>query len=184
MPKATLNIDRKTASKILGVSVRTIDRHIRTGRLVAYRENGRIWLNKADISKMKNGAISIVRQTIDKPNNVHIVSAGKKTGADGDFYKDLYQEAKKALEEYRQKLDQSNYRIGQLESQLLHCSSPKTHERTDFINDILRKEAMDREKEFMAIKELCKRERASRIIFSVLTYVLLLSLPLMWYLLR
>lgn len=184
MPKVSLDIDRKTASKILGVSIRTIDRHIRDGKFLARRENGRIWLDKKEIKRSRHNDESVQRQSIDRPYGLYNPAQQKKE-ANADFYKDLYNEAKAALAEYRQKLDQANYRIGQLESQVLHSASQKGMDRhDDFSSEMLRKDLMDRERELILLRELVKREKLNRVIFSVIAYLLLIALPVLWFLLR
>lgn len=186
MPKTNLDIDRKTASKILKVSIRTIDRHVRDGKLMARRENGRIWLNKKEVQDLFNPRKSVMRQSIDNEYPVYVHQLRPPKIQNADFYKDLYEETKNALHDYKQKLDQANYRIGQLESQLLHISSQKpAQQREDFYgSEIIRKDLIDREKELISLKELLKQEKLSRIVFSILTYALLLLLPALWYLLR
>lgn len=184
-------VDRRTASQILGVSIRTIDRYIRSGKLFAQIEEGRIWLDKREImnlSRMPRSNFGTPAPT-KHPVIAHSTTTEPKI-PDKAFFQDLYEEAKKALGEYQQKLEQSNYRIGQLESQILHQDSrPKPIERIErkddsIAADFLRKELNDKEKELSALKEILKQERTSRIVFSILTYVLLAALPLIWYLLR
>lgn len=187
MFKTNLDIDRKTASKILGVSVRTIDRHIRAGKLSSRQENGRIWLNKKEIKDFGKRQKFIAQPTIDTVSYVYSKSQDvRKISDDNNFYKDLYEEAKNALNEYRQKLDQSNYRIGQLESQLLHSSSQKATEKHEdyFSMELLKKDLIEREKELLTLKDLFKREKTNRTILTAIVYVLLAMLPLVWYLLR
>lgn len=50
------NIDRKAASKLLKVSVRTIDRYIKKKTLVAQSIGGRIWLNKEEVVGLTAGS--------------------------------------------------------------------------------------------------------------------------------
>lgn len=168
-------IDRKAASEILHVSVRTIDRYIRSGKLWALSENGRIWLDKKEILKFTPGRQQGEKTSIDRP-----------LSREHDFYRDLYEEARRGLNDYQQKLQQANYRIGQLESQIIHplpARNPEHHENL-LSTELLRKEIQDREKELVGFKELLKRERSSRIIFSILVYLLLALLPALWYFLR
>lgn len=176
-------IDRKTASQLLSVSIRTIDRYIRSGKLWAIAENGRIWLDKKEILSFSAPEKTSRKMAIDRPMSIPVRSI-KESGT--DFYQDLYGEAKRALGDYQQKLEQANYRIGQLESQILNPHTPKMIERRDESPsmEFLRKELQDGEKEMTVLKELLKKERTGRIIFAALTYILLLLLPTLWYLLR
>lgn len=47
------DIDRKTAGRLLKVSVRTVDRYISGNRLTFKRREGRIWLDKKEVMKLK-----------------------------------------------------------------------------------------------------------------------------------
>lgn len=179
MPKASPDIDRKMASKLLGVSIRTVDRYIRSGKLPAREQRGRIWLTKRDIMEFRRDEAIPARTTIDRPPFAAVQNAS--------FYQDLYEEAKQTLTEYQQKLEQANYRIGQLESHSIHPTAnlkPIEREKDFSSNDFFRRELADREKEITALKELAKKEKTSRIIFAILTYLLLILQPVFWYFLR
>lgn len=47
------DIDRKTASRLLKVSVRTVDRYLNSAKLSHERRDGRIWLDKKEIMQLK-----------------------------------------------------------------------------------------------------------------------------------
>lgn len=196
MSKVSTNIDRRTASKILGVSIRTIDRYIRCGKLPAQQENGRIWLSKNDIANVKISEsvripVAVVRPR--RPVAVRPVVSQQVQSADNNFYRDLYEETKKTLHDYQQKLTQANYRIGQLESQPVHVPTPATQpkivERINLSeeknpNEELIKNIADREKELFMLKEALRREKANRVIFAIITYSLLILQPVFWFLLK
>lgn len=175
-----MDIDRRTASQLLNVSMRTIDRYVRRGKLSArIGQNGRISLDRKevmDLPRLEPLPLTPKPTQIDSRHSNDNIS----------FYKDLYEEAKKALNEYHQKLEQSNYRIGQLESQIIHPLAPKIIEHRDesISNEYIKRELAEREKELALLKEMLKRERINRAVFAVLTYLLLAALPLVWYLLR
>lgn len=190
LTKNKSEIDRKTASKILGVSVRTIDRYIRSGKLDAKRENGRIWLAKRDVNQFPEQNALNVTPIIDKGRFVNMSTYGQKQ-LDVNFYRDLYEEAKRALHDYQQKLEQSNYRIGQLESQIMHPSNaPKIIEKTeqnknDFqITEMIRRDMSEKDKEISSLKESIQKEKSSSAIFATLTYILLAAISVIWYFLR
>lgn len=178
--KVNAYIDRKMASKLLGVSIRTIDRYIRSGQLSVHQENGRIWLRKKELLHFQKPMIDRRQPTKLPPIYPH--------HDDDSFYRDLYGEAKHSLGDYQQKLQQANYRIGQLESEMIHRPhhaglAPERHDAS-LSTELLQRELRDREREMTLLKEAVKRERASRVIFAILTYLLLALMPLLWYLLR
>jgi len=179
--KTSSYIDRKMASKLLRVSVRTIDRYIKSGRLSAHQQNGRIWLSKKEIIHFQKPEVDRRRTASLLPIYPH--------HDDDSFYHDLYEEAKHSLGDYQQKLQQANYRIGQLESEMIHRPGhtekvlPERHDTT-VSAELLRREVRDLEREITLLKESLKREQAQRRVFSILTYILLAVIPLLWYLLR
>jgi hypothetical protein len=149
-------------------------------------ERGRIWLTKEGILEFRRGNVVPVKTTIDKVNSVSLRSS-VTSSQDASFYKDLYEEAKSALGEYQHKLEQANYRIGQLESHSVHPATafkPMERQENSPSYEFHRRELADREKEIFMLKELAKRERTSRIIFAILTYLLLILQPVFWYFLR
>lgn len=52
------NLDRKAASKLLKISVRTVDRYIKKKVLTAQNVGGRIWLNKDEVDNILNRKIN------------------------------------------------------------------------------------------------------------------------------
>lgn len=203
LTKDTKTLDRKQASRLLGVSVRTIDRYIRGGKLPAYNKSGRILLKKSDIMQYTNGddvipvRTSVQRTTLTPPRQSlspiahHATTVSVSPKQHDDFYKDLYDEAKKVLTEYHQKLEQANYRIGHLESQINNPASMNVGFTRSIIpmqspdavaHELLKKELNDKEKEIQSLKHTISEEQGARTIFAILTYLLLAAIPVLWYL--
>ena len=141
-------VDRVQASKLLKVSVRTIDRYIKSGKLAAYQKNGRIWLKRSDVVDMGRGQLVVKNpeavhtyEDTQVENHSPIRGTGARTApsvqeisaamngaqslgtTDTHFYKDLYEEAQKRLTEYQRKFDTATERMTDLESQLLKLSA-------------------------------------------------------------
>lgn len=214
--KASQEIDRKNASRILGVSMRTIDRYIRSGKLFAWTDNRRIWLDKEQImnfprlQRLTQPLAVSTRQIAKSTQNVVKKDAPFGRSSYGtasslslttprlglpeetNFYKDLYEEVKRGTNDYQQKLEQANYRIGQLESQIIHpavSQTPRHIEHVEHRNDpvameLLRREITDKEKTVEALKNLLKQEKTGRVVITILMYIVLFALPLVWYLVR
>ncbi len=189
--RMTLDIDRKIASKLLGVSVRTVDRYIRSGKLPAREVNGRVWLSKSSIEKLKqpksfpresSRLVTMGRRSpvsTSAVNRTHVSTHATHTtkAPHADFYKDLYDEARATVAEYHKKLEQAQYRIGQLES-------PEAPQENPLTVQTVRKELYEREHEITLLKESLNKEKTNRIIFAILTYGLLILQPIFWFLMR
>ena len=101
MPKAiSHDIDRKTAGDMLGVSVRTIDRYIRAGKLYARQKQGRIWLDKKNVASFSEGEYVEKKTIVDHATPV--VSRPEprlepKQNTDHGWYRELYEETQRIL---------------------------------------------------------------------------------------
>jgi len=138
------NIDRKAASKLLKVSMRTLDRYAKSGKISNKVVNGRIWFEKDELVTYKKGKERV--DTVDTGNmstvdlsmdtqvdnidnvevlgadNVHIpkkITTRRRTSTQNkNTYQKLFIDLKKELEEKQSRLEVANYRVGQLETQL------------------------------------------------------------------
>ena len=134
-------LDRKAASKLLKVSIRTLDRYIKSKKVSTRNINGRIWLDKKELQNYKDRQSGQVR--VGKNNlPTQGVSTDKETTEDDKIivyeknerqkisarkekrddtlvvYQKLYQGLKEELKEKQERLEIANYRVGQLETQL------------------------------------------------------------------
>lgn len=143
----TYNIDRNTASRLLNVSVRTIDRYLMQEKLSSVKSDGRVWLSKEEILDFLRGKTDTTarsRQDNRRPHveadiivdnsghmssmradNIDNTSRHEQTNAydqpkrqhELDLDK-LYEELKIELGIKDKRLAQASYKIGQLEAQL------------------------------------------------------------------
>lgn len=142
------NIDRRAASKLLKVSVRTVDRYIKKKVLTAQNVGGRVWLDKEDVVKLSGNRFQIpdsfigekystidsridtstpimsIDVTADKTGqkdeqmSTSISSQNVKGAYNSQLYQKLYEDTKGELNEKIERLEIANYRVGQLEAQL------------------------------------------------------------------
>ncbi len=139
------NLDRKSASRLLKVSTRTVDRYVKSKKLSTRVVDGRVWLSKAEVLglihergsghgvNMSRMDLSIVksvdtsRDSIDNGlDNIEVLDQSvseiadqkNKKGSKGNVYKKLYLDLKEELKEKQERLEIANYRVGQLETQI------------------------------------------------------------------
>ncbi len=146
-PQKQYNISREAASKMLGVSPRTVDRYIKSKKLSTRVVEGRVWLNKDELRVFKDAKESrhdvdkvdtlksemSSRHDVDKvdkvDNKVDILvdkvdivekmkTEKKRSKESTDTFKKLYGELKEELREKQERLEIANYRVGQLEAQV------------------------------------------------------------------
>lgn len=133
------SIDRKTASQLLKVSTRTVDRYIKAKKLSTRVVNGRVWLNREEVQGFvdKKGSrqgrhsrqdLSTKMSTLSRPSpdktdsevdTVNFLTHQKiqnQKQQDQDFKK--IQKVLPQIHELNQNIADSKYQIGKLESQL------------------------------------------------------------------
>ncbi len=134
-------LDRKTAGRLLKVSIRTIDRYVKSKKLSTNVVDGRVWLSKKELEgvreeksrkttihrvDMSTPAMSIDNE-VDNVDNVELIDQGgvdsvstktRKRKTANAVYKKLYIDQKEELHEKQERLEIANYRVGQLEAQV------------------------------------------------------------------
>jgi hypothetical protein len=80
------NIDRQTASRLLNVSIRTIDRYLYSGRLSSVRNNGRVWLSNDDVRRILKGIETDIDNQEWQQTEVDTEKTNKQTQTDKVYY--------------------------------------------------------------------------------------------------
>lgn len=203
------NIDRKTASRLLKVSVRTVDRYIVAGKLSIEKYDGRIWLNRSEINKlrarqtvdtgvdMSTPAMSIDKQVstpVDIPiDSVHFVSTSEsekrsenKAKGDDAIYKKLFEDTRSELRLKQERLEGANYRVGQLEGLLKESVPLLAHQRALLAE---RNEKDEIQKTFNLLQLTheqlrlkFKDERLNKRVFLIVLFIIMLLQPLWLFL--
>lgn len=198
-------VDRKSASRLLKVSIRTVDRYIRAKKLSIENHDGRIWLNKSEVLKLRNAKESrhpvdtvdsemSIDKTVSTPVDMSIDSVDmvstrhdkeKPEGRDitGDaVYRKLFEEAQAELKEKRDRLEGANYRVGHLEALLKDAIPLPDHNR------LLLAERTDKQKlegdfaslsqEAEHLAERLKDEKFTKKVFLIFLFIIMLLQPL------
>lgn len=141
MDNEVFGLDRKTAGRLLKVSIRTIDRYIKSKKLSTNVVDGRVWLSKKELEgvreeKSRKTAIHRVDMStsttsmdneVDNVDSIELIDQGgvdsvstktRKRKTANAVYKKLYLDQKEELHEKQERLEIANYRVGQLEAQV------------------------------------------------------------------
>lgn len=141
MDNEVFGLDRKTAGRLLKVSIRTIDRYIKSKKLSTNVVDGRVWLSKKELEgvreeksrrttihrvDMSTSTMSMDNE-VDNVDSVELIDQGgvdsvstktRKRKTANAVYKKLYLDQKEELHEKQERLEIANYRVGQLEAQV------------------------------------------------------------------
>ena len=200
------NVDRKAASKLLKVSVRTVDRYIKKKVLTAQNVSGRVWLSKEEVNGMahkKNEpymdtevdtstpgtSIDIIDDTTTTTQQKLSTSQTQKierTSNQSHLYKDLYEKAKDELGEKAERLEIANYRVGQLDAQLKNSIPLLEYHREQSVKRIEKAKMTEKieyaQKTIFSLGQKLKFEELNKKVLLAILLILLALQPL-WLLL-
>jgi len=120
------DIDRRSAAEMLRVSVRTVDRYIRSSRLSSRHVDGRVYLSGVEVTRFRAGARAgrgRVAQGLSRQGGDNLSAVADKlsppTLKKDDYRQDVDMSSlQEQIRVNNQKLELANYKIGQLEVEL------------------------------------------------------------------
>ncbi|MBL4694802.1 hypothetical protein JKY72_05540 [Candidatus Gracilibacteria bacterium] len=127
------NLDRKVAARLLKVSIRTLDRYVRSKKLSTQLVDGRIWLDKSEVKRLIHGksrppdvdmstlnlSTPVYVDKVDNIDKIELVNSDKVDSSELEtLFKKMLDEMKIEIKEQQGRLEIANYRVGQLEAQL------------------------------------------------------------------
>ncbi|MBI4975674.1 hypothetical protein HZC20_03270 [Candidatus Peregrinibacteria bacterium] len=200
-------IDRKAASRLLKMSIRTVDRYVKDKKLSTRVVDGRIWLSRKEINDFRhrkespitvdNVDMSTPKMSIDNlADNVDIsrhefvdtlsTTPRKIREKDDEIYKKLYSEMKEDIKEKQERLEIANYRVGQLEAQLRGSIPMLEFHRQNYEKEKKEEEFKNKigeyEKERKGLFQKIRYEAFSKRIFLAILLIIIALQPL-WLLL-
>lgn len=202
------NIDRKGASRLLKVSVRTVDRYLKSKKLSSRIVDGRVWLSKGEIEGfmgrkhrgLKVGGVSLstgglssdkvvdnLTSSVDSVDLIHTQATKTQTKKrSGNTYKKLYEDLQDEIKEKQERLEIANYRVGQLENQLRNSIPLLQYHRENSEKQLQEKKFKEEIKvKNTNIKTLAKKLRNEQIIKKIFAFLcfLIMALQPLWLLL-
>lgn len=138
----TYNLDRKTASRMLSCSLRTVDRYVSSGKIGFVKNSGRTWLSAEDVRALMSGSPSQEetfneyvswRETpkTNRRSNTDYMSQDSSFSAAQEYiqpetghsrsslsYKDLYHESKQELDQKDKAIEELKIQLAKIETTL------------------------------------------------------------------
>lgn len=200
------NLSREAASKLLKISVRTLDRYVKAKKVSTQIIDGRIWLKKGEIEEFKFNKTKVIEvdsvnmstpkmsidNDVDRIDNVEVFSQDsvdpvstkheRLRSNQNETYKNLFLELKEELKEKQERLEIANYRVGQLETQLRSSIPLLEYHREKYENKKIEEEFKTQLSESAnMLKRLSmsiKYEKFSKRIFLIILLIILALQPL------
>ncbi len=141
------SLDREAASRRLGVSSRTIDRHIQAGRIRTRRIGKKMFLEEEDIelirmadpSRREEDYIVITdnNKTMDNPeimtSNTLVVDSQKNNNAALAEIVRIYEDARAVIAEKDSTIQALSYKLGKAETELSNSIPIIEYKKTTFL---------------------------------------------------
>lgn len=201
------DIDRKKASKLLKLSMRTIDRYIVNKKLSTEHRDGRIWLdineikqlrqrkrqntiNDADIDKSIDNyhekTIDMSIDGVEVMSHAHINTNNEKKESSDVVYKKLFEELQTELKLKQERLEGANYRVGQLEAQLKESVPLLDYQRAlgqeKAVQEKLQKDIGELEEKSEKMLQNLKEQKLDKKVYLIFLFLLILLQPLWLFL--
>lgn len=148
MPQSPYTLTRSEAADQIGISLRTLDRYLKQGKIDYIRTSDRtrqIRVNRLSVldfvdtlstatpkqktpTKQSRGVDKPVDKPVDKKPTLSTSIPPEKTPT--QIYQNLYEETRHKLDEANRRLEGANYRVGELEAQLKNTVPLLEHQAT------------------------------------------------------
>ncbi len=201
-------LDRKQAAKLLNLSIRTVDRYIKSSKFPIKNIGGRVFIHLKDLQPiLKQKGITPrtgdfkqpVKSnliTTDIPINDENVPDPKSKPESKAVYRKLFEELQEELKSKQKQLEGANYRVGQLEG-MLKESVPlldykkamlKEQEKRESLETVIKDFEDETEKllidfsnkqnELKQVDYKLSQERLNKRVFLIILIILFLLQPL------
>ena len=189
------NLSREAAGRLLKVSMRTVDRYLKSKKLSSQLVDGRVWLEKGEVEGFmaaKDGVIRIDSVDMSTPgmsmdngvdtgrDYVHSLSTkSENSESERGVYKKLYLETKEELREKQERLEIANYRVGQLESQIRQSIPMLKYHQESYERSKAEQEVKEQINESLKlVQELTLKIRQLNLNKKIFLFILLIILAL------
>ncbi|MCF7846222.1 MAG: hypothetical protein K9L85_03200 [Candidatus Peribacteraceae bacterium] len=116
------SVARDEAAERLGVSTRTLDRYIKSGKLrVKLSPSRQVLIHSQDLSKLNTKRKPFKKARTRKEQTAEPSAEPIEVATDNaeeKVFRELYEEANRELKTKQEKLEAASFRVGQLEAQL------------------------------------------------------------------
>jgi excisionase family DNA binding protein len=184
------NLDRESAAERLGVSSRTIDRHIQAGRIRTRRIGKKMFLEEEDIESIRSTDPARSREDYivitddEKKYSQEIVHPVKQEAGAWSEFTRLYTEAQELIAKKDAVIQDLAYRLGKSETELKNSISMIEYKKATFLLESA-KSKNDQDSHILTEKvatlesEITKRNAA--IISLAILFVLVLAFSFMFF---
>lgn len=189
------NLSREATGRLLKISIRTVDRYLKSKKLSSQLVDGRVWLEKSEVERFMAAKDDVIRidsvgmstpgmsmdNSVDTSREyVHSLSTkSENSESERGVYKKLYLETKEELREKQERLEIANYRVGQLESQIRQSIPMLKYHQESYERSKAEQEVKEQINESLKlVQELTLKIRQLNLNKKIFLFILLIILAL------
>lgn len=181
-------IDRYEGAKLLNCSTRTVDRYISAGKIRSKRIGKKIFLHDEDIRILQNGGIQEDYIVIDSQGQIVTAPDNESQFTRRPVavdYKQLFDDAQKAIERKDVLIQELSYRAGQAEAELKNSISMIEYKKATMLLESAKihseeeKKVLD--KKIEEITTTLEQKNTANTILLILVSVLFLVAVVLWF---
>ncbi len=190
-------LDRNGAARRLGVSTRTVDRHIQAERIRTRRIGKKIFLEEDDIEAIRNNDparknedyVVVIKddepEISEKPAKTTTIAKKKNLDRAIAEFSRIYNDAQAAIEKKDEVIQDLSYKLGKIENALENTVDAGEYKRTAYLLESAKtKNESDKEHYADRVTRLEKEieKRNSALVGLVILFVLVLVSSLLFFL--
>lgn len=198
---------------MLGISLRTLDRYIKSGKCDFRRIDRRVVLNRDDLEFLtgkgdrlkssENVARENLTQQMEsvqmKPSRIESSRQESDRRESEPIFQKLYTDLIREMKEQQKRLEGANYRVGQLEAELKNTvplleyqtETTRQKEREHQMMERLKKEEQEtcnvklvRQEEARRMNYALRIERMNKIAYAIVLCIIVALQPIIWMMVR
>jgi len=191
-------LDREAAARRLGVSTRTIDRHIQSGRIKSRRVGKKIFLEEDDVESLRmedtarseEDYIVVLSEESLEPEittkaKAEIVPKNSTNLALAEFSR-IYNDAQTAIAQKDEIIQDLSYKLGKAETELGNSINLNEHKKTTYMYETLKNQQAEKTREYSSRlqdleTELQKRNSALIGVIILLILVIVAALIFLFF---
>ena len=173
--------DRTKWAKILGVSTRTLDRYIRSGKIRSQKKWKKVFLNDEDVNVLKNWWIQENYEVIQSRE----IEVNPFTKTNIVSYKELYQDVVYKIEQKDNLIKDLSYKLGNAEAELKNSISLVEYKKTAFLLESSTNKIEQEKAQLTEIKEKLEKNlntnKLVNLVLSIFLFRTVVLLFIVWF---
>lgn len=181
------SLTREDAADILGVTTRSIDRYVKSGKLRSEKDGKVVYINEDDVETIKTGGKA--KQEVITPNKTEKMTPKSTIKTDSKAVSkeinNIYEDLKWEIKEKDKRISELSFKLGKMEEIAKNSISMIEFKKSQFLleesKQSIEKELTQAKKDRDDLEWKYKDEKNANITLILVSIILLILMVLLWY---